>query len=179
MGNPYVGEIRCFAGNFAPVNWMTCDGQLLPISQYTTLYSLIGTIYGGDGQTTFALPNLAGRAPMHWGSPPSGFNTVIGQTQGTTTVTLTTQQIPAHNHIATAEMVQPGGAPERVATPTSLAFIGTTNPDGLYNSAPALNEPFSPKAIGSTGGSQPHENLQPYLALTFIISLFGIYPSQS
>jgi microcystin-dependent protein len=178
LADPYVGEIRCFAGTFAPVGWATCDGQLLAISQNDTLFNLIGTIYGGDGTSTFALPNLAGRAPMHWGTL-SGFTTTIGEPQGAATVLLTTGQIPAHSHAAVAQIVQPGGAPERVATPTAESYIGTTNPDGLYNSTPALNADFSSQTIGTTGGSQPHENLQPYLPLTFIISLFGIYPSQS
>lgn len=179
MSSPYIGEIRCFAGNFAPVNWATCDGQTIAISENTALFSLIGTIYGGDGVNTFNLPKLAGRAPMHWGTGPSGFTGVIGQAFGTTTVTLTSNQIPVHNHAVIAQITPPGGAPERVATPTSTAFIGPTNPDGLYNSTPTFNATFSNKAVGSVGGSQPHENMQPYLALTFIISLFGIYPSQN
>ena len=180
MSQPYVGEIRCFGGNFAPEGWMTCDGQLLPISEFETLFNLIGTTYGGDGQSTFALPNLSGRVPIHQGSL-NGFATVLGQPLGATNVTLTTNQIPIHNHSILSEMVAPGGAPERTATPTAIAFIGTSNPDGIYNSAPPtpLNANFSAKAIGSTGGSQPHENRQPYLAVTFIISLFGIFPSQS
>ena len=179
MGTPYVGEIRCVGFNFAPYGWALCNGQIMAISDNETLYSLLGTIYGGDGVNTFNLPDLRSRAPMHWGNGLSGFNTVIGQVQGTESVTLSTQQIPAHTHTVTAQIVQPGGAPERVATPTSSAYLGPSNPDGLYNSAPTLNTNFSSKTIGNSGGSQPHENRQPYLAVSFIIALFGIYPSRN
>jgi len=157
---------------------MTCDGQSLAISEYDTLFNLIGTTYGGDGQNTFNLPNLAGRVPMHWGNL-NGTTTVIGQQMGVSSVTLNINQIPLHNHAIIAEAVVPGAAPYRVATPTSTTYIGTSNPDGIYNSAPGLNATFSPKTIGNAGSSLPHENRQPYLAVTFIISLFGVYPSQN
>ena len=182
MSQSFVGEIRCFGFSFAPAGWAFCNGQTLPISQYETLYTLIGTIYGGDGQTTFAVPNLQGTVPMHWGNgsgPAAGFNTAIGQVQGAAVVTLSTAQIPQHQHTILTAVVAPGGAPERTATPSSSTLIGTSNPDGLYNSAPTLNATFSANAIGSTGGSQPHDNMQPYLALNFCISLFGVYPSRN
>src|SRR5205085_10617792 len=115
MAEPYVGEIRCFGFNFAPQSWAFCNGQLMSIANNTVLFSVIGTTYGGDGITTCGLPNLQGRIPMHWGNGPSGFNTVVGQLQGETNVTLTTQQIPIHTHTVTAVEVPSGGGPERTA----------------------------------------------------------------
>jgi len=179
MSQPFIGEIRCFGFQFAPVNWALCDGQLLPISNFDALFAILGTTYGGDGQTTFALPNLQGRVPMHWGNGAGGFNTVIGEVQGTTTVTLTTAQIPQHQHAIDAAVVAPGGAPERTATPSASTYIGTSDPDGLYKSAPTLDAPFAPAAIGNAGSSLPHENRQPYLALNFCICLNGIFPSRN
>ena len=165
MSQPYVGEIRIFGGNFAPVGWMFCDGQLLPISEYDTLFNLIGTYYGGDGQSTFGLPDLRGRLPIHMGN---GF--VLSQTGGVEAVTLTANTIPAHNHTVTAS--------------SSPSY--TSVPNGNYlASGPDIYDQGKPGtavmagAISSAGGSQPHSNFQPYLCLEFIISLFGIYPSQS
>jgi microcystin-dependent protein len=179
MSQPYIGEIRCFGFQFAPANWAFCNGQTMSIADNAALYNLIGTIYGGDGTSTFVLPNLQGRVPMHWGTGVSGQTTVIGQVQGSTFVTLTQAQMPQHRHTIVTAVVAPGGALERTATPSATTYIGTSNPDGLYNSAPTLNATFSGNAIGTTGGSQPHENMQPYLALNFCICLYGIYPSQS
>lgn len=165
MSQPYVGEIRMFAGNFAPAGWMFCEGQLLPISEYETLFNLIGTTYGGDGQSTFALPDLRGRLPIHMGS---GFT--LAETGGVETVTLTTSQIPVHSHPVLATNNSntaslPGGN-----------FLAT-GPD-IYDQNKAGTITMAP-AIGSTGGSQPHDNFQPYLCVDFIISLFGVFPSQS
>jgi microcystin-dependent protein len=179
MSQPFVGEIRCFGFQFAPVNWAFCNGQLLPISEFDVLYAVIGTTYGGDGQSTFALPNLQGAVPMHWGNGVGGFNTQIGQVQGSTIVTLTQAQMPQHRHAITTAVVAPGGAPERTATPSASTNIGTSDPDGLYKSTPTLDAAFAPAAIGSAGGSQPHDNMQPYLALNFCISLFGVFPSRN
>jgi len=165
MSQPYVGEIRIFAGNFAPAGWMFCDGQLLPISEYETLFNLIGTTYGGDGQSTFALPDMRGRLPIHMGS---GF--VQGQIGGAETVTLTTNQIPAHPHTVLAT------TNSNTASLPGGNFLAS-GPD-IYDQNKSGNTTMAP-AIGSTGGSQPHNNFQPYLCLDFIISLFGIYPSQS
>jgi len=165
MSQPYVGEIRIFAGNFAPAGWMFCDGQLLPISEYETLFNLIGTTYGGDGQSTFALPDMRGRLPIHMGS---GF--VQGQIGGAETVTLTTNQIPAHPHTVLAT------TNSNTASLPGGNFLAS-GPD-IYDQNKSGNSTMAP-AIGSTGGSQPHNNFQPYLCLDFIISLFGIYPSQS
>jgi microcystin-dependent protein len=165
MAQPYVGEIRMFAGNFAPAGWMFCEGQLLPISENETLFQLIGTTYGGDGESTFALPDLRGRIPLHQGN---GF--ILAESGGTETVTLTVSQIPAHSHplLASADVgnqINPGG---------SL----TSNSQGAIpyiEDAPTLN--MNAGAISPVGGSQPHDNFQPYLCINFIISLFGIFPS--
>ena len=165
MAQPYVGEIRMFAGNFAPLGWMLCNGQLLPISENETLFQLIGTTYGGDGETTFALPNLQSRIPIHQGN---GF--ILAETGGAEDITLTVSQIPAHSHplVASAE------------TASSL------NPQNNVISAPLTATPYfastpgtalSPLAVSLVGGSQPHSNLQPYLCVNFIISFLGIFPS--
>lgn len=167
MAQPYVGEIRMFAGNFAPAGWMFCEGQLLPISENQTLFNLIGTTYGGDGQSTFALPDLRGRIPLHQGN---GFT--LAETGGAEEITLTINQIPAHSH----------------------PYLATSNPGASTNPNPNLtaNSPnvhvyiqdvtdvnMSVQAVSNTGGSQPHTNFQPYLCIDFIISLFGIFPSQT
>ena len=168
MAQPYVGEIRMFGGNFAPAGWMFCNGQILPISENETLFQLIGTTYGGDGQETFALPNLQGRVPIHQGN---GF--ILAESAGTESVTLTTQQIPSHNHALLASTVQSQNPQPNDSIfgqgPTVQVYIGDT---GQANFGPATT-------ITNTGGSQPHENMQPYLCVSFIISLFGIFPSQT
>ena len=165
MAQPYVGEIRMFAGNFAPAGWMFCEGQLLPISEYETLFNLIGTTYGGDGQSTFALPDLRGRLPLHQGS---GF--VLAETGGAEEITLTVQQIAAHNHALLASLNNAGGS---TVSGNVTGQVGATQ---IYREvAPAVA--LSPLAMGNTGGSQPHTNFQPYLCVDFIISLFGIFPS--
>ena len=167
MGQPYIGEIRMFAGNFAPAGWMFCEGQLLPISENETLFNLIGTTYGGDGQSTFALPDLRGRVPIHQGN-----SFTLAETGGVETVTLTTNQIPSHGHIAVANTSASG------TSPTGTVWAG--NPDLAQFAAPAsINVQMSPLTVQNTGGSQPHDNLIPYLAVDFIISLYGIFPSQT
>ncbi|MBC8001050.1 MAG: phage tail protein [Opitutaceae bacterium] len=167
MAQPYIGEIRMFAGNFAPAGWMFCEGQLLPISENETLFNLIGTTYGGDGQETFGLPDLRGRLPIHQGN---GF--ILAETGGVETVTLTVQQIPAHSH---GLLASPNNASVANASGNVLAQTPNYTP---YIAMPA-NSPLSPNSVGPTGGSQPHNNLQPYLCVEFIISLFGIFPSQT
>lgn len=165
MAQPYVGEIRMFAGNFAPAGWMFCEGQLLPISEYETLFNLIGTTYGGDGQSTFALPDLRGRLPLHQGN---GF--ILAETGGVETVTLTTSQIPAHSHPWLASSTAASSlAPTNQLLAETQAQTYFSSPDNPTN--------LSPSCVGSTGGSQPHNNFQPYLCVDFIISLFGLYPS--
>jgi microcystin-dependent protein len=165
MAQPYVGEIRMFAGNFAPAGWMFCEGQLLPISENETLFQLIGTTYGGDGQSTFALPDLRGRLPIHQGN---GF--ILAETGGAEEITLTIQQIPAHGHplLASAD-------PATVPNPQSNVASATATATPYFNIPPAT--PLSPLSIAPVGGSQPHTNFQPYLCIDFIISLFGIFPS--
>ena len=165
MAQPYVGEIRMFAGNFAPAGWMFCDGQLLPISENETLFQLIGTTFGGDGESTFALPNLQSRVPIHQGN---GF--ILAETGGAEEITLTVQQIPAHSHPFLATL-NPGTTPN----PNPNLPGDSPNPQFYIEDVTAVN--FSAQAITSTGGSQPHTNLQPYLCINFIISLFGIFPS--
>src|SRR4051794_25648378 len=162
MAQPYVGEIRMFAGNFAPAGWMFCEGQLLPISENETLFQLIGTTYGGDGQSTFGLPDLRGRLPIHQGN---GF--ILAETGGVEEVTLTVAQIAAHTHplLASSSI---GALPNGQAN----VLAKTTNID-LY-SGDATDTPLAPTAITPVGGSQPHTNFQPYLCVDFIISLFGI-----
>jgi microcystin-dependent protein len=166
MAQPYVGEIRMFAGNFAPAGWMFCEGQLLPISENETLFQLIGTTYGGDGQSTFALPDLRGRIPIHQGN---GF--ILAETGGAEEITLTVNQIPAHSHplLATTNNASTANAQGNV-----LARTPSYTP---YISGMPLNSPLSPNSVGSVGGSQPHTNFAPYLCVDFIISLFGIFPS--
>jgi microcystin-dependent protein len=171
LSSPYVGEIRIFAGNFNPAGWMLCDGALLPISEYDTLFNLIGTTYGGDGQSTFALPDLRGRLAVHQGTLTQNY--VIGQQGGVESVTLSTQQIPNHSHPIVAENDTP-------------STINTDPTNHLYGN-PAPTTPYSlhtgnlhvMETLQNSGGSQPHDNFQPYLCVNFIISLFGIYPSQT
>jgi microcystin-dependent protein len=167
MAQPYVGEIRMFAGNFAPAGWSFCEGQLLPISENETLFQLIGTTYGGDGQETFALPDLRGRVPVHQGN-----SFVLAQTGGVEAVTLNIQQMAAHNHPmlgSTNTATSP--------TPTNVLIGKATGVDSFINSQP--DTALSAVAILPVGGNQPHENMQPYLCVDFIISLFGIFPSQT
>jgi microcystin-dependent protein len=168
MAQPYVGEIRMFAGNFAPAGWMFCEGQLLAISEYETLFQLVGTTYGGDGQSTFGLPDLRGRVPVHAGN---GFTPA--QTGGAEQVTLTVSQIPAHSHALSAVADQSGDQ----ASPAGNLPAQSFNVVPYINDTPAGS--FNAAAITPFGGGQPHENLQPYLCIDFIISLFGIFPSST
>ena len=165
MAQPYVGEIRMFAGNFPPSGWMFCEGQLLAISENETLFNLIGTTYGGDGQSTFALPDLRGRLPLHMGN---GF--VLAETGGAEEITLTLQQIATHNHALLASQDNAGGS---TVANNLTGQVGATQ---IYREV-APTVALSPLAIGGAGGSQPHTNFQPYLCIDFIISLFGIFPS--
>jgi microcystin-dependent protein len=172
MSQPYVGEIRMFAGNFAPAGWMLCQGQILSIAENSTLFQLIGTTYGGNGQTTFALPDLRGRFPLHQGS--NGVSTsVLGETDGTETVTLTLNQIPIHNHPAVCSA---GGG----NSGTPVGNYWCTDPAGntaAYSDSDGAA--MKGAAIGPTGSDQPHDNMSPYLVVNFIISLFGVFPSQN
>jgi len=174
MAQPYVGEIRMFAGNFAPSGWMFCEGQTLPISENDVLFTLIGTTYGGDGQETFNLPNLASRIPLHMGTGPDGTTYQIGEMAGVESVTLTTQQIPSHTHPLTASGTQatftnPASNVPAKAPILATQTYGTDNPPDSLNAG----------TIGQAGGNQPHENTQPFLCINFIISLFGVFPTQT
>ena len=166
MAQPYVGEIRMFAGNFAPAGWMFCEGQLLPISENETLFQLIGTTYGGDGQETFALPDLRGRIPIHQGN---GF--ILAENGGAEEITITQNQMPTHTHPLTAtqnlgNQNNPGGS-------IMAQTVGGLRP--YIEDSPT--DPLSPQSISIVGGSQPHTNFQPYLCINYILSLFGIFPS--
>ncbi len=172
MSEPFVAEIRIFAGNFAPQGWAFCNGQLLPIAQNTALFSLIGTTYGGDGETTTALPNLAGRAPMHPGQGPGLTSRRLGQRGGVESVTLTEAQIPNHTH--TMRAVPAPAGDDDVENDSVIARALGMN---LY--APPNNlVTMAPQTLPSTGGDQAHNNLQPFLTLNYIIALVGLYPSE-
>lgn len=167
MSQPFIGEIRMFAGNFAPVGWAFCNGALIPISENDALFNLIGTTYGGDGQNTFALPNLQSRVPVHVGP---GF--ALGQAAGAESVTLTVSQIPAHSHVPLC-LANAGSSD----TPSGNFWAAATGATNYDDGAPSAA--LAPAAIGSAGGSQPHDNMIPFLVINFIISLFGVFPSQS
>jgi len=175
MSEPYIGEIRMFGGNFAPAGWAFCDGQLLPISEYDTLFTLIGTTYGGDGQSTFALPDMRSRVPLHCGSL-LGRSFILGEMGGAESVTLTSQQIPSHTHpiIGSADR---GSAAFTNLTgfPAATVAAGTA----MYGTSDNNVQPMAAGAITPTGGAQPHDNMAPYLGVNFIISLFGVFPHES
>jgi microcystin-dependent protein len=167
MGSPYVGEIRMFAGSFQPAGWAFCDGRLIPISENDVLFNLIGTTYGGDGQETFALPNLSGRAPMHQGN-----SHIIGELGGVESVTLNSNQMPTHNHAMIVSKDQ-----GTLAAPAGHT-LGSNQSILLYRPG-AGTQNFDPATTSIVGGSQPHDNMQPYLVINYIISLFGVYPTQN
>ena len=171
MAQPYVGEIRMFGGNFAPVGWMFCQGQSLPISENETLFQLIGTTYGGDGQSNFNLPNLIGRIPIHRGTGPDNLPYPLAQAAGVTEVTLTTQQMPVHNHAVLAS-----GDPGLDSNPAS-AVLGLSPNIKLYREGQTPNAALGVQTVTPVGGSQPHTNLMPFLCVNYIISLFGIFPT--
>ena len=176
MAQPYIGELRMFAGSFAPAGWAFCNGQLIPISENDALFTLIGTTYGGDGQETFALPNLQSRVPIHMGAGPDGVTYQLAEAAGTESVTLSTQQIPVHNHAPVGS-----ANPASQQSPAGAVLANATSPTAgilTYGS----DTPFVPmnnQSIAPTGGSQPHENMQPYLVYSYIISLFGLFPQQT
>lgn len=174
MAQPYVGEIRMFAGNFAPAGWMFCEGQLLPISENETLFQLIGTTYGGDGESTFALPDLRGRVPIHMGQGPGTSNYILAESGGVEALALTTQQIPTHNHPALC--VTSGGSAS--SDPTNGLWQNSDSLQYFFLASSSLGFMGNPNILTTpTGGSQPHENQIPFLCINYIISLFGIFPS--
>jgi len=166
MAQPYIGEIRMFAGNFAPAGWMFCEGQLIPISENDALFILLGTMYGGDGQETFALPDLRGRVPMH-----SGSGVIQAETGGVEQVTISINQMPGHSHalLGTEQIATDSNPGGHILAQTSTFDAYQTN---------GANAPMATQSIGPVGGSQPHTNFQPYLCVNFIISLFGLFPHQ-
>jgi microcystin-dependent protein len=172
MAQPYVGEIRIFAGNFAPNGWMFCEGQQLPISENEVLFQLIGTTYGGDGEETFNLPNLASRIPIHMGTGPDGTTYQIGEMAGTEQETLTVQQMPNHTHALVASMAQASDA-----SPAGAVLAQSTVADMYIQDTP--DRMLASESVMAVGGSQPHENTQPFLCVNYVISLFGIFPSQT
>ncbi len=172
MSNPFIGEIRMAGFNFPPIGWAFCAGQLLPISQNDALYALIGTTYGGDGVTTFGLPDLRGRLPINQGQGPGLSNYTLGQLAGTESVTLLTMQIPSHSHVVNAAS---GGT--RNANPSG-SLLGSGEAD-IYTHDSANPVPLSTNLIASSGGNQPHENMQPFLCVNFIIALEGVFPSRN
>jgi len=172
MSTPFIGEIRMFGGNFAPQGWAFCKGDLLPISDNDVLFYLIGTTYGGDGQSTFGLPNLQGRIPVHMGQLAGGSNYQLGQSGGAETVTLTTNQLPVHSHSPTCNTAT--GTTNNPANAVWAAQSGYLQ----YNAAGSEDGTLK-SSIQPMGGSQPHDNMIPYQAVNYIISLFGVYPSQS
>ena len=174
MSEPFVAEIRIFAGNFAPRGWAFCDGQLLPIANNTALFSIIGTTYGGDGRTTTALPNLQGRAPMHPGRGPGLTARRLGEKVGVETVSLSESQIPSHTHT-----VRAATSPANPIPPSNTTSLGRSAAGTAYQSDTSSNlVDMASETIATTGGGQAHTNVQPYLTLNFIIALVGLYPSR-
>ena len=169
---PFIGQIMVFAGNFAPQGWAQCNGQLMPISQYDALFSLIGTTYGGDGQTTFALPDLRSRVPIHQGQGPGLSGYVIGQNGGAEAVTLLTTQLPVHTHPAM-------GNSDAGTNTDPTGGVWASGSTSTYIAGASANTNMNPTSISGSGGGQPHDNMLPFLTLNFCIALEGIYPSQS
>jgi microcystin-dependent protein len=174
MSDPFVAEIRIFAGNFAPTGWASCDGQLIPISQNTALFSLLGTMYGGDGKSTFALPNLSGRAPMFWGQSQGLSLYDQGQEGGSPSVTLLQTEMPAHNH-----QVMTANAAGDINTPANLSLARSTGGSIYAATGVAAASAMAFNMVAPTGGGLPHNNMQPYLALYFIIAMQGVFPPRS
>ena len=173
MSQPFIGEIRMFGGNFAPQSWAFCSGQLVAISQNEALFSLLGTTYGGDGQNTFALPDLRGRVPVHRGQGPGLSSYDLGEVGGVETVSLLTEQLPAHNHALVAST----GTASPTSEPGGSVTAAASAP--LYVEPPAALAGMSSQAIASAGGTQPHDNVAPFLCVSFIICLEGIYPARN
>lgn len=181
MSNPFIAEIRIFAGNFAPRGWAFCQGQIMSIAQNTALFSLLGTTYGGNGQTTFGLPDLRGRVPIQQGQGPGLSPRTLGEVGGTETVTLISTQMPAHNHTIGAST-----SPGNIANPSNntlavgqVTVNGGTELVNMYVGSTAPNVALNAQTAGVAGGSQPHNNMQPFLAINYIIALQGIFPSRN
>ena len=177
MSNPYLGEVRIFGFNFAPLGWATCDGQILSIAQNTALFSLLGTNYGGNGTTTFGLPNFQGDTGVQQGQGSGLSPYSVGQQSGTTTVTLNQNNLPQHNHVINTQAA--GVSSQGLHAPTSTAYLGNSEPDRVYNTTATPTLSMAPQAIGSSGQGQPHDNMQPYEVLLFCIALRGVFPPRS
>jgi microcystin-dependent protein len=174
LADPFVAEIRIFPFNFAPKGWAWCNGQLLPISQNTALFSLLGTTYGGDGKSTFALPDLQGKAPMHPGQGPGLSLHDLGETGGSETTTLLESEIPSHSHGVSANV-----NPANLAAPSPLRSLARSAPGTAYKASPQADSTFAPEALAPTGSSLPHNNMQPYLTFYFNIALQGVFPPRT
>ena len=177
MSNPYLGEVRIFGFNFAPLGWATCDGQILSIAQNTALFSLLGTNYGGNGTTTFGLPNFQGDTGVQQGQGSGLSPYAVGQQSGTTTVTLNQNNLPQHNHVINTQ--DGGNSTQGLHAPTSTAFLGNSEPDRVYNTTATPTLSMAPQAIGPSGQGQAHDNMQPYEVLLFCIALRGVFPPRS
>lgn len=171
--DPFVAEIRIFGFNFAPTAWAFCNGQLLPISQNTALFALLGTFYGGDGKSTFGLPDMRGNAPMHYGQGVGLSDHIIGEASGSTTVNLLTSEVPPHTHSVLGNI-----SPSNLATPSATRAYARSAPGTAYKATPTLDATFAPEAIAPTGGSVPHNNMMPSLVLNFCIALQGVFPQR-
>ena len=177
MAEPFIGQIIIFGGNFAIRGYAMCNGQILSIAQNTALFSLLGTTYGGNGQTTFALPNLQGRVPIHFGQGPGLSSYSLGQQAGTETTTLILNNMPAHNHLIRTSSSDGNDSAPAPTTVPGVVKVGSSTANAYTSAAPDTN--FSPNAVSIAGGSQPFNNIQPYLALNFLIALEGIFPSRN
>ena len=179
MADPFLGEIRMFGGNFAPTGWALCNGQLMAISQNAALFAILGTTFGGNGVQTFGLPNMQGRVPIHWGNGLGLSAYVIGESGGAENISLTAQNLPSHNH-----MVNVNNGAATATTPAGAALATATPPRGqtaplIYAAAPDGSSQLNPQSIAMSGGNLPHANIQPFLCVTFIIALNGIFPSRN
>jgi microcystin-dependent protein len=179
MAEPFIGEIRLFGFDYNPKNWLKCDGSLLPIQQFTPLFSIIGTFFGGNGTNNFQLPDLRGRAAIGMGSPDDRTPQQLGQVSGNATVGLTTAQIPSHNHVLNAGALTTPNPAQNVASPSPTALLGLSAPNNVYIDPVTPDTVFAPASISPNAGDQPHENMQPYVAINFCIAWSGIYPSRN
>ncbi|MES3151815.1 phage tail protein [Sphingomonas faeni] len=179
MGDPFLGEIKTVGFNFAPRGFAVCNGQIMQIQQNTALFAILGTSYGGNGSTTYALPDLQATTPMHWGAGPGLTPRTVGERAGAVQTSLGLAELPSHAHVLNAAALNPPNTAQNVPAPTAQAMIGPSNPNMAFSDTSTPSVSLSPSAIGMTGGSQPHENRQPLLALTFVIALQGIFPSRN
>lgn len=179
MSEPFVGEIRLFGFDYNPRYWLKCDGSTLPIQNYSALFALLGTSFGGNGSTTFQIPDLRGRAPIGAGTAPGRTPQTLGQTGGSPTATLSVDQIPSHNHVLNAGTLNPPNPPQNVPAPSPQALLGLSAPNNVYIDPVTPDTAFNPVSISPNTGDQPHANMQPYLAINFCIAWAGIFPARN